>query len=259
MEIKSYKNLIVWQKAMELADEIYKLTQKFPDNEKYGLISQMRRSAISIPSNIAEGYRRNSKGSYIQFLLVAYGSGGELETQIELCKRNLNLDQTEYEKVENLLEEVMKMLNKLISNLRTTAYDLRAKEGVAALPTILVLGGLVTEIIISVVATSYLFIESEFGNKLSADAFLAAKAGAADAIMKVVRDKTYTSATTTLAVGNYSADVFVCRELPCFAVGKHKIISVGKAQTRRRSLEVILDVDSATGEVRLESLKEVQL
>lgn len=127
------------------------------------------------------------------------------------------------------------------------------------MPTILILGGLVAEIIIAITATSYIFIESEFGNKLSADAMLAAKAGAADAILKLVRDKTYTSATTTLAVGNYSADVSVCRELPCIAIGKHKIISVGKAQTRRRSLEVILNVDSTTGEVRLESLKEVSL
>ena len=135
----------------------------------------------------------------------------------------------------------------------------KGQNGVAALPTILILGGLVTEIIIAITASSYVFIESEFGNKLSADAMLAAKAGVADAILKVVRDKTFTSATATLAVGNYSADVSVCRELPCLAIGKHKIISVGKAQTRRRSLEAILNVDSATGEVRLESLKEVQL
>lgn len=122
---------------MELTDEIYKLTKKFPDEERYGLISQMRRSAVSIPSNIAEGCRRNSKGSYIQFLSVAFGSGGELETQMEICKRNLALSQAEYKIAENLLEEVMKMLNKLISNLRTTNYDLQTNEGFIALLTVL--------------------------------------------------------------------------------------------------------------------------
>ena len=144
-------------------------------------------------------------------------------------------------------------------NLKPKTQNLKPENGVAALPMILILGGLVVEITIAVLSASYIFIESEFGNKLSSEAMLAARAGVADAIFKVVRDKTFTSATTTLAVGNYSADVSVCRELPCLAIGKHKIISVGKAQTRRRSLEAVLIVDSTTGEVRLESLKEVQL
>src|SRR3989344_6087291 len=111
MSLQSYKNLIVWQKATELANEIYKLTKQFPDDEKYGLVTQMRRSAVSIPSNIAEGYRRNSDGSYLQFLSVSYGSGGELETQIEICKKNLPLRDENYRAIEALLEEVMKMLN----------------------------------------------------------------------------------------------------------------------------------------------------
>ena len=132
-------------------------------------------------------------------------------------------------------------------------------RGVAALPTILILGGLVAEIIITITATSYVFIGSEFGAKLSAEAMLAAKAGAADAILKVVRDKIFIQATSTLTVGNATAEVSVCKDAPCAANGKHKIISLGKAQTRRRQLEVILNVDSASGEVRLESLKEIQL
>lgn len=132
-------------------------------------------------------------------------------------------------------------------------------SGVAALPTILMIGGITVEIIIALTATSYLFVESEFGSKLSSDAYLAASAGVQDAAMRIIRDKSFTQSTTTLSVGNYSADVFVCKDLPCAALGKHKILSVGKAQSRRRQLEAILNVDPTTGEVRLESLKEVSL
>ena len=116
--INSYKDLIVWQKSMELVVEVYKLTEKYPKSELYGLTSQTRRSAVSIPSNIAEGCRRGSKKDYRQFLIIAYGSGAELETQIEIVKRlpfGKNLD---FLKVDSLLSEVMKMLNKMISNLK---------------------------------------------------------------------------------------------------------------------------------------------
>ena len=117
--MQSYKELIVWQRGIELVSEIYKLTKEFPQEEKYGLTSQIRRSAVSIPSNIAEGYARKHKKEYIQFLRIAFGSGAELETQIEIAK---NIDFTTQEKIqraEGLLEEVMKMLNKLISTLLT--------------------------------------------------------------------------------------------------------------------------------------------
>ena len=119
-EINSHKDLIVWQKAMELIVAVYDLTSKFPKEEMYGLTSQMRRSAISIPSNIAEGKKRGTRKDYRQFLLVAYGSGAELETQIEIAKmlpfgKNLN-----YATIDKPLEEVMKMLNKLISSLQPT-------------------------------------------------------------------------------------------------------------------------------------------
>jgi len=87
MEIKSYKDLIVWQKAMELVVIIYKVTDTFPDSEKYGLVSQMRKCSISIPSNIAEGRRRGSRKEYQHFLRIAFGSGAELETQTEIVKR----------------------------------------------------------------------------------------------------------------------------------------------------------------------------
>lgn len=83
--INSFKDLIVWQKSMDLVESIYRITEKLPSKEQFGLISQMRRAAVSIPSNIAEGYGRQSKGSYTQFLSISRGSLLELETQTELC------------------------------------------------------------------------------------------------------------------------------------------------------------------------------
>lgn len=132
-------------------------------------------------------------------------------------------------------------------------------KGIAALPTILLLGGLAIEIIIALTVTSTVFVESEFGSKLSNDALLAANGGIDDAIMRVVLDKNFTSNLYTVNLGNYSADITACKDAPCIDNGKHKITSTGNAQTRRRKLEAILDVDSITGEVRLQSLKEVQL
>lgn len=121
MKIQSHKDLIVWQKAMELVIAIYNLTDQLPKSEIYGLTSQMRRAVVSIPSNIAEGRRRSSRKDFRNFLLNAFGSGAELETQIEIAK-NLNFSRNlDYSKVDNLLEEVMKMLNKITSNLQATS------------------------------------------------------------------------------------------------------------------------------------------
>lgn len=108
---KSYRDLVVWQKAMELVIAVYQLTEQFPKSEQYGLVSQMRRAAVAIPSNVAEGYYRRHVGEYKQFLAVAYGSGGELETQVEICKRLPELPQLSYTRVEELLNEVMRLLN----------------------------------------------------------------------------------------------------------------------------------------------------
>lgn len=113
----SYRDLIVWQKSMSLVTLVYKMTMQFPTDEKFGLISQIRRSAISIPSNIAEGYGRNYRKDYSRFLQIARGSLFENQTQLEIA---VNL---EYIKVENLEEikelsiEVEKMLNSLIKKL----------------------------------------------------------------------------------------------------------------------------------------------
>ena len=117
-KINSYKDLIVWQKAVDLVVEIYRLTENFPKSEMYGITSQMRRSAVSIPSNIAEGRRRGSRKDFRQFLIISYGSGAELETQIEIIKRLPFGESVDFKKADSILLEVMKMLNKMITNLK---------------------------------------------------------------------------------------------------------------------------------------------
>jgi len=90
MAVHNFKELKIWQKSMELSESVYQLTSNFPNTEKYGLITQMQRSAVSIPSNIAEGSGRGTNDSFKYFLSVALGSAFELETQLLLSKR-LNL------------------------------------------------------------------------------------------------------------------------------------------------------------------------
>lgn len=113
--MKSYKDLIVWQKSVDLSVMIYKITEGFPKSELYSLTSQVKRCCVSIPSNIAEGQRRGHKAEYIQFLRVAFGSGAELETQILIAFKIGYLDQKQFNQINELLQEIMKMLNKLIS------------------------------------------------------------------------------------------------------------------------------------------------
>ncbi len=109
-----YRALTVWKKSIELVILVYKLTEDFPKSEIYGLISQMRRCAVSIPSNIAEGSRRKSKKDFTHFLTIAFGSGSELETQLEIVRKLPFGQMLDYSKIESLLSEVMKMLNKMI-------------------------------------------------------------------------------------------------------------------------------------------------
>jgi four helix bundle protein len=106
-----YQTLIVWQQSIAVAEEIYRLTGLYPDKERYGLVSQMRRASVSIPSNIAEGYRRCHKKAFKQFLRVAFGSAAELETQIILSKKLQMAPMEEFQKVEVLLERVLRLLN----------------------------------------------------------------------------------------------------------------------------------------------------
>ena len=113
--MNSYKELTVYQKAVELSVYIYRNTEKFPKSELYGLTSQIRRCAVSIPSNIAEGQRRGYRTEYIQFLRIAFGSGAELETQLSIAFKVGYLDKENFKVLNEKLEEIMKMLNKLIS------------------------------------------------------------------------------------------------------------------------------------------------
>ncbi|MBB6091594.1 four helix bundle protein [Povalibacter uvarum] len=114
--VSSHKDLLVWQKSVSLASRIYAATAALPSDERYGLSTQMRRAAVSVASNIAEGAGRSSRGEYIQFLNVARGSLSELETQIliagnlQLIDKNLGLDES--------ASEIGKMLTSLIQRLR---------------------------------------------------------------------------------------------------------------------------------------------
>lgn len=119
MIIKSYKELIVWKKAMNLVKEIYALTEKFPKDELYGLRSQMERAAVSVPSQIAEGYLRGHRKEYTQFLSIAIGSAAELETQILICKSLTKFNSIDFSKAESLLTEVMKMLFVMITKIKS--------------------------------------------------------------------------------------------------------------------------------------------
>ena len=114
--IASYKDLLVWQKGILLVKEVYKVISKLPKIEQYALADQMRRVAVSIPSNIAEGFRRRSKADYLQFLNIANGSAAEIETQLIIVSEIYNLGT---EQAINLLEEVQKMLYALISKIRS--------------------------------------------------------------------------------------------------------------------------------------------
>lgn len=121
MTVTSYKDLDVWQKAMDLVTEVYALTKGFPRDELYGLTSQMRRAAVSIPSNIAEGRGKRSTGDFMRFLNIAYGSAAELETQIIISE---NLGYTDQNITKPLIEEtnrVCRMLNGLITSLEAKA------------------------------------------------------------------------------------------------------------------------------------------
>ena len=121
-----YKDLIVWQKAMELVKEIYLLVKKLPKEEKYALSDQMRRAVISVPSNIAEGYGRKSKIEYSRFLDIARGSLFELETQIHIGIMLGFFAEEESKKAFELTSEVARILNSIISKLEK--WDFRNRK-----------------------------------------------------------------------------------------------------------------------------------
>jgi len=115
--MKNYKQLVVWQKSVELVKLAYLLTKQLPQEEKFGIISQINRAAVSIPANIAEGSSRDSDKDYCRFLQIALGSAFELQTYCILI-RNLDWQPTELENFESLLEEVIKMLHSFIRQIK---------------------------------------------------------------------------------------------------------------------------------------------
>lgn len=108
-KIRNFKDLLIWQKGMEIVKEVYRLTQKFPKEELYGLTSQMKRSSVSIPSNIAEGFIRFHKKEKIQFLSIVLGSGAELETQSIIAEDQKFITMCEKENLVNKIYELDKM------------------------------------------------------------------------------------------------------------------------------------------------------
>ena len=117
MSVKSYRDLLVWQKAILAAKMVYWLVKRLPREELFALSSQMRRAAISIPSNIAEGHARNSTKEFLQFLSIAKGSKAELETQLILCVEINYLSPDDIAPIMALLEEIGRMINSLIASL----------------------------------------------------------------------------------------------------------------------------------------------
>jgi len=116
-KIKNFQDLRIWQKGIEVVKDVYILTKKFPKEELYGLISQMRRSAVSIPSNIAEGFRRYHNKEYKQFLYIAMGSFAELETQMIITHELDYLDDTNKIEIIEKLKYICRMINQLIKKL----------------------------------------------------------------------------------------------------------------------------------------------
>jgi len=115
MQTGDFKQLKVWQRAMDLTEEIYRLVKFLPREETYALSDQLRRAAVSVPSNIAEGHGRNSDKEFVKFLSIARGSLLEVETQLLICNRLALIPETQTGKAQSFITEIGKMLNALIS------------------------------------------------------------------------------------------------------------------------------------------------
>jgi four helix bundle protein len=121
MKVKSYKELNVWKKGIEIVNRIYEITERFPHKENYGLSSQMQRAAVSIPSNIAEGFVRGHTAEYRQYLRVALGSCAELDTQLVIVGERGYTSQTEILSIQKELEYESRMIMNLIKSLMQNA------------------------------------------------------------------------------------------------------------------------------------------
>ncbi len=115
--IKTYRDLIAWQRAIEFSVAIYKITKTFPADEKFGLVSQLRRAAVSIPSNIAEGYALRGSGNYIRSLRIALGSLNEVQTQLEIAARTDLLPGSDFQTLQEQSRELERILTGLIRSI----------------------------------------------------------------------------------------------------------------------------------------------
>jgi four helix bundle protein len=117
MGIKTFRDLMIWQKGLEIVIDVYRMTKGFPKEETYGLVSQIKRSAISIPSNVAEGFRRFHNKEYKQFLYISAGSCGELETQITIARKLDYIDEEQESVLLEKLDHIGRMISSLIKKL----------------------------------------------------------------------------------------------------------------------------------------------
>ncbi len=123
----SYKDLLAWQKSIALAKTVYQLTADYPSDERFGLVNQMRRCSVSIPSNIAEGYGRGTDNELVHFLYISLGSSNELDTQLTISFELSFIDKEKYKEIEQLNHEVNKMLSSLIYR-RKNGLDTNSKR-----------------------------------------------------------------------------------------------------------------------------------
>jgi four helix bundle protein len=114
---RSYKNLNVWEKAHAFVRRVYEITNRFPEDEKYGITSQLRRATVAVPTNIAEGSGRRTQGAYVQHLDIALGSANEVDYLLLLSLELEYIDSSVYDELSDYIEVICKMLNKLISSL----------------------------------------------------------------------------------------------------------------------------------------------
>jgi four helix bundle protein len=120
-QINGFEDLIGWQKAMDLVESIYRLTVQFPTEERYGLTSQLRRAAVSTPSNVAEGYGRRTRADYVRFVDIARGSANEIQTQLVLCQRLRMATQEQIRHPLEQVKEVQRILKGLVHALELSA------------------------------------------------------------------------------------------------------------------------------------------
>ncbi len=119
-KIKGYKDLIAWQKAMDLVEVVYRASRSFPAEERFGLTSQIRRAAVSVPSNIAEGHSRPGRNDYVRFLDIARGSANEIETQLLIAGRLGFVKREQLIGILDLVEEVQRILKGLVNSLQNS-------------------------------------------------------------------------------------------------------------------------------------------